>query len=262
MARCRRAFLHARSAAVGIQSQWRGCVARCQFAALLRQHRAAVSIQAAVRGCAQRRRYRRALQGVLAIQVSGGGGGFVAMVRGGCCFPQEAQEGAMQGNAAVSVTKASTMALSQTALPPDVLMSLLYIHSYCRWPGGGTLSRSAWRGVWWSGGCRSGSRRRRRQPRREVGRSRRTPSRCAVPSRGWQRAVWAGTQTPSLPVAHTLRLLTKCLAVIVALNLIPCWQAIKRDFGVDAAQIRRVLGLWQVGPAAPLPSVACKRPLP
>lgn len=62
--------------------------------------------------------------------------------------------------------------------------------------------------------------------------------------------MWAGTQTPSLPVAHTLRLLTKCLAVIVALNLIPCLQAIKRDFGVDAAQIRRVLGLWQVGPAA------------
>lgn len=27
----------------------------------------------------------------------------------------------------------------------------------------------------------------------------------------------------------------------------PCEQAIKRDFGVDAAQIRRVLGLWQVG---------------
>lgn len=69
MVRCRRAFLHARSAAVAIQSRWRGCVVRRQFAELLLQHRAAVCIQAAARGCAQRRRYRRALQGVLAIQV-------------------------------------------------------------------------------------------------------------------------------------------------------------------------------------------------
>ncbi|KAL4423973.1 hypothetical protein ABPG75_001274 [Micractinium tetrahymenae] len=70
MVRCRRAFLHARSAAVAIQCQWRGCVARRQFAELLLQHRAAARIQAAARGCAQRRRYRRALQGVLAIQMA------------------------------------------------------------------------------------------------------------------------------------------------------------------------------------------------
>ncbi|KAL4418708.1 hypothetical protein ABPG77_004888 [Micractinium sp. CCAP 211/92] len=70
MARCRRAFLHARSAAVAVQSRWRGCLARRQFVELLLRHRAAVCIQAAARGCAQRRRYRRAQQGVLAVQMA------------------------------------------------------------------------------------------------------------------------------------------------------------------------------------------------
>jgi hypothetical protein len=40
------------------------------FADLVRQHRAAAAIQAAARGHAQRRRYRRALRGVVAIQVT------------------------------------------------------------------------------------------------------------------------------------------------------------------------------------------------
>lgn len=71
MARCRRAFLAARAAATAVQAQWRGHCARQLFARLLRQHRAAVRIQAAARGCSQRRRYRRALQGVVAIQVGG-----------------------------------------------------------------------------------------------------------------------------------------------------------------------------------------------
>lgn len=69
MARCRRAFLAARAAAVTVQAHWRGRHGRQLFAELLRQHRAAVRIQAAARGCAQRRRYRRALAGVVAIQV-------------------------------------------------------------------------------------------------------------------------------------------------------------------------------------------------
>ena len=69
MARCRRAFLAARTAAVTVQAHWRGRRGRLLFAELLRQHRAAVRIQAAARGCAQRRRYRRALAGVIAIQV-------------------------------------------------------------------------------------------------------------------------------------------------------------------------------------------------
>ena len=82
MARCRRAFLAARAAAVTVQAHWRGLQGRRLFAELLRQHRAAVRIQAAARGCAQRRRYRRALAGVVAIQV-----GLPASWAdaGGCC---------------------------------------------------------------------------------------------------------------------------------------------------------------------------------
>jgi myosin-5 len=67
---CRRAFLRARAAATCIQAHWRGRRGRLLFADLLRQHRAAAAIQAAVRGHAQRRRYRRALRGVVAIQVT------------------------------------------------------------------------------------------------------------------------------------------------------------------------------------------------
>ncbi|PRW61206.1 myosin-1-like isoform X1 [Chlorella sorokiniana] len=70
MARCRRAFLAARAAAVTVQAHWRGRRGRQEFAELLRRHRAAVRIQAAARGCAQRKRYRRALAGVMAIQMA------------------------------------------------------------------------------------------------------------------------------------------------------------------------------------------------
>ena len=69
MARCRRVFLAARTAAVTVQAHWRGRQGRLLFAELLRRHRAAACIQAAARACAQRRRYRRALAGVVAIQV-------------------------------------------------------------------------------------------------------------------------------------------------------------------------------------------------
>lgn len=70
MARVRRAFLHTRGAAVRVQACWRGHLGRLQSNELRRRQCAALRIQAAARGCAQRRRYRRVLQGVLAIQMA------------------------------------------------------------------------------------------------------------------------------------------------------------------------------------------------
>ena len=39
-----------------------------------------------------------------------------------------------------------------------------------------------------------------------------------------------------------------CPCTMCALPPAPALQAIQRDFGVTAGEIRRVLGLWQVGP--------------
>lgn len=84
-----------------------------------------------------------------------------------------------------------------------------------------------------------------RQPGPSGNSSKRTLSRWALrllgPAGGpHRRPAIGGCETHSRHGNH-------CRDVVLPRAPRPCEQAIKRDFGVDAAQIRRVLGLWQVG---------------